>query len=193
LSTSRRRLAAGRRTAVAGALNKDINYRVYARWLHENAAELSDGDQRTMAGVVWALAFGSTGRRARAIWSIFRATFSAAASRSLAAHTRESRATTSSLDGTAITGNGHGFQLQAFYDRIHRSNSANAPKFHIDTYDVDFQDSLGLGGRHELVWGGGARVAHYQIGTVPSRSTRVAAICSSAICSSRTASRSLRQ
>ena len=41
------------------------------------------------------------------------------------------------------------------------------PNFFIDTYDADFQHSLALGERHQLVWGGGARLVHYKIGSIP--------------------------
>lgn len=151
----------------AGALGKDVNYRVYGRWLHEDAAELPDG--------------GSAHDGWRRLGAGFRLDWTASARDSVTlqgdifdGRLDEPGGTHEGISGHNLvarwnrnTEDGHGFQLQAFYDRIHRSNSANAPKFHIDTYDVDFQDSLGLGGRHELVWGGGARVAHYQIGTVP--------------------------
>ncbi|MEA3058542.1 MAG: iron complex outerrane recepter protein, partial [Sphingomonadales bacterium] len=65
------------------------------------------------------------------------------------------------------TGAGNGIQVQAFYDRIHRGQSLNSPPFYIDTYDADFQYSMALGARHQLVWGGGARLVHYANGTKP--------------------------
>jgi len=71
-------------------------------------------------------------------------------------------------------------------------HSAKAPKFHIDTYDVDSRTALDSR-PSELVWGGGARVALYQIGTVPfsfDPSGRDLFIGLSFV---RTASRSLRQ
>jgi iron complex outermembrane receptor protein len=151
----------------AGTLGKDVNYRVYGRWLHEDAGKLSHG----------ASAHDGWHRRGAG----FRLDWAASARDSVnlqgdifAGRLNEPVGTHEGISGYNLvarwnrdTGDGHGFQLQAFYDRIHRSNSANAPKFHIDTYDVDFQHSLGLGDRHELVLGGGARIAHYQIGNIP--------------------------
>jgi iron complex outermembrane receptor protein len=64
-------------------------------------------------------------------------------------------------------GEGQQLQVQAFYDRIARGQTPSAPALHIDTYDFDAQDSLSLGGRNQLVWGGGARVTSYAINGLP--------------------------
>lgn len=55
------------------------------------------------------------------------------------------------------------FQVQAFYDRMVRADRPNNGSFAVDTYDIDLQHSLQLGSSNQLVWGGGARVAHYLI------------------------------
>ena len=65
-------------------------------------------------------------------------------------------------------GSGKQLQVQAFYDRMMRDSDPNAGSFHVDTYDLDVQDSLPLDSRNQLVWGGGSRAAHYQINGTPS-------------------------
>ena len=150
-----------------GALGKDISYRVYGRWLHEDAARRPDGgsadDGWNRLGAGFRLDWAASARDTVTLQGdIFggRLDQPGPSHEDISGHNLVAR-------WSRDTGGGHGLQLQAFYDRIHRGNSANAPKFHIDTYDVDFQHSLSLGDRHELVWGGGARIAHYAIGTVP--------------------------
>ena len=60
-------------------------------------------------------------------------------------------------------GDGQGVQVQAFYDEMRRADRPDNGNFHVDTYDLDGQQSLSLGSRNDVVWGGGARVAHYRI------------------------------
>jgi iron complex outermembrane receptor protein len=157
--------AAGLR--LGGALGTNLNYRVYARWLRQDAASLRgggsarDGWHRLGGGfrVDWAASERDTVTLQGDIFGGSLDEF-AGTHEEISGHNVVAR-------WTRDTGGGHGIQVQAYYDRIHRGNSANAPHFHIDTYDADFQHSLGLGERHELVWGGGARIAHYEIGTKP--------------------------
>jgi iron complex outermembrane receptor protein len=54
-------------------------------------------------------------------------------------------------------------QLQAYYDRVDRSQEVDGTGFYVDTYDVDVQHSFTLGRRQEIVWGGGYRAVHYRI------------------------------
>lgn len=54
-------------------------------------------------------------------------------------------------------------QVQAFYDRMGRSDHPDNGSFAVDTYDVDMQQSVQVGSSNQLVWGGGARLAHYRI------------------------------
>jgi iron complex outermembrane receptor protein len=58
-------------------------------------------------------------------------------------------------------------QVQAFYDRIKRGEGSSSGSFTVDTYDMDLQHSFSLGSRNRVVWGGGARVAHYRIAGTP--------------------------
>lgn len=51
--------------------------------------------------------------------------------------------------------NGSTFELQAYYDRVDRSVPGVSDALEI--FDAEGQHTLSLGGRHELVWGGGFR------------------------------------
>ncbi|HEY3888716.1 MAG TPA: TonB-dependent receptor [Caulobacteraceae bacterium] len=62
-----------------------------------------------------------------------------------------------------VFANGSDLQVQAYYDRVDRGTSGASAGFTVDTYDLDVQDSLALGGRNDVVWGGGLRSAHYTI------------------------------
>src|SRR5206468_11569840 len=152
---------------LAGRLGKDLNYRVYARslgqeaFLRPNGGSAEDGWHRLGAG--FRLDWTASARDAVTLQGDI---FGGALDEPGGSHEH-----ISGRDLVARwnrdTGDGHGLQLQAFYDRIHRGQSTNAPWFFIDTYDADVQHSIAVADRHELVWGGGARIAHYEIGTTP--------------------------
>ncbi|KKC27161.1 TonB-dependent receptor [Sphingomonas sp. SRS2] len=54
-------------------------------------------------------------------------------------------------------------QVQAYYDRAGRKTRNGGGSFTVDTGDIDIQHSIAIGERHDIVWGGGARVARYDI------------------------------
>ena len=59
-------------------------------------------------------------------------------------------------------------QVQAYFDRIVRGDdSTGGSGFWQNMYDLDVQDSLALGSRHALVFGGGVRVSQYSIVGTP--------------------------
>lgn len=64
-------------------------------------------------------------------------------------------------------GHGQQLQVQTFYNRFRRADRPNNGTFFADTYDVDAQHSFALGSRNNVVWGGGARLVHYQINGTP--------------------------
>ncbi|HEV2596701.1 MAG TPA: TonB-dependent receptor [Sphingomicrobium sp.] len=64
-------------------------------------------------------------------------------------------------------GDGQELQAQVYYDRIKRIDVPDNGSFFVDTYDIDLQHSFELGSRNQIVWGGGARVAHYRIEGTP--------------------------
>ena len=150
-----------------GSLGDGLSYRIYGRGLRQDAAERADGasarDGWHRLGAGFRVDWEASARDTVTLQGdIFGGTLD------------EDGGSGEGISGRNIvarwsrdTGEGHGFQLQGFYDRIRRGNALNSPKFFIDTFDLDFQHSLALGDRHELVWGGGARLAHYEIGRKP--------------------------
>jgi iron complex outermembrane receptor protein len=61
------------------------------------------------------------------------------------------------------TGEESGYDLQVYYDYTHREIPFWFEE-HRSTADVDFQQRLGLGERHDLVWGAGYRVTSDRVG-----------------------------
>ena len=56
-----------------------------------------------------------------------------------------------------------GFQVQAYYDRVHRWDDADGSGFSLDTWDAEAQHNFALGERNRLVWGVGERGYRYRI------------------------------
>jgi iron complex outermembrane recepter protein len=50
---------------------------------------------------------------------------------------------------------------QIYFDRVDRERPPTGLAFDIDTYDLEFQQSAGVGARHQLVWGLGRRYSDY--------------------------------
>jgi len=60
--------------------------------------------------------------------------------------------------------NGAGdLQVQTYWDHTGRETQADGGQFQLDTYDIDLQHSFTLGGRNDVVWGGGVRSSRYSI------------------------------
>lgn len=53
-------------------------------------------------------------------------------------------------------------QLQAYFDHVQRSTREQEGQ-RVNTFDLEIQQDLQLGARHELVWGGGVRAHRYRI------------------------------
>ncbi|MET3664942.1 TonB-dependent receptor [Caulobacter sp. 1776] len=60
---------------------------------------------------------------------------------------------------------GSTLQAQAYYDHNRRATSGSGA-FGLDTYDFDLQHAFARG-RHQFVWGGGARISRYDIRNTP--------------------------
>lgn len=58
-------------------------------------------------------------------------------------------------------GDNSSLQVQAYYDHNRRATSGSGA-FGLDTYDFDLQHAVSRG-RHQFVWGGGARLSRYDI------------------------------
>jgi iron complex outermembrane receptor protein len=57
--------------------------------------------------------------------------------------------------------------LQVYLDSTERGQPPSGVGFELDTYDIDFQQSLDLGERHRVVWGLGRRYNDYDIVSTP--------------------------
>src|SRR5690348_13134761 len=58
-------------------------------------------------------------------------------------------------------------RLQVFIDSMDRGQPPSGVGFSLDTYDLDFQQTLELGERHHVVWGLGRRYNDYDIESTP--------------------------
>jgi iron complex outermembrane receptor protein len=58
-------------------------------------------------------------------------------------------------------------RLQLFFDRTDRGQPPSGVGLTLDTYDLEFQQSLQLGSRHHVVWGLGRRHNDYDITNTP--------------------------
>ncbi len=58
-------------------------------------------------------------------------------------------------------------RLQLFIDHTDRGQPFSGVGFTLDTYDIEFQQSLNLGERHHIIWGAGRRHHDYDITNTP--------------------------
>ncbi len=58
-------------------------------------------------------------------------------------------------------------RLQVFVDHVDRGQPFSGVGFTLDTYDIEFQQSLSLGERHHVIWGAGRRYHDYDITNTP--------------------------
>ncbi len=147
----------------AGKAGSNVDYRVYGRWLQQDAFDTSAGSS---ADDSWHRLGGGF----RVDWTpaerddvtfqgdIFggRENQSGVSDERISGHDLVARWNRSFAPDRQL-------QVQAFYDRIERNSEPDGGKFHTDTYDVDLQHSFPLGNRNSVVWGGGARLVHYKI------------------------------
>ena len=148
---------------VAGRANDKLSYRAYFRWLHEGAFDTPAG---TSADDGWHRLGGGF----RLDWTPSPADAVTLQGDIFGGRENQPLATHEDISGRDLVlrwnrdmGDGQELQLQGFYDHASRATVPDQGSFFIDTYDVDLQDSLSLGSRNKLVWGGGGRLAHYRI------------------------------
>ncbi|CAN5214645.1 N/A [soil metagenome] len=86
----------------------------------------------------------------------------------------QARAPAESVEGGNLMGRwsrswmgGSSLQVQAYYDHVQRGQEVDGSGFRVETYDLDVQNSIPLGPRNDLVWGGGYRVNDYHIDGSP--------------------------
>ncbi|HET8611614.1 MAG TPA: TonB-dependent receptor [Sphingomonas sp.] len=168
------------RTASArygGAAGDDLNYRLYVRGIDEDqthdpsGAPAHDGWSRIQGGfrVDWT-------PNARDAFTLQGDAYGGTeahpggADDHISGRNLLARWNRTAADGASL-------QVQAYYDRAARATDHQGGHFAVDTYDLDLQHSLPLGGGNTLVWGGGVRASHYNIvgnasiGFVPPRRT----------------------
>jgi iron complex outermembrane receptor protein len=152
----------------AGAANDDLSYRVYARLLRENAGHAPTGgsrsDDRRRLGGGFRLDWTPDARdRVTFQGDIFegRGDQPGPAHEDVSGHDLVLRWNRDVSPKEQI-------QVQAFYDRFRRATAPDNGSFHASTYDIDVLHSFALGDRHQVVWGGGGRIVHYDINGTPS-------------------------
>jgi iron complex outermembrane receptor protein len=152
---------------IGGFAGNDFSYRVYGRWLEEDGGRLPTGgpagDGRDRVGGGFRLDWQPSTTDAVSLQgeafagNLFQSptAYEETSGRNLVLRWNHSPSDRSEL------------QAQLFYDRITRSTRPNGGSFFVDTYDAEFQHGLKLGERNRLLWGAGARVAHYRIEGTP--------------------------
>jgi iron complex outermembrane receptor protein len=152
---------------VGGFAGNDLSYRVYARWLEEEGGRLVGGgpagDGRDRVGGGFRLDWEPSATDAVSLQGeafsgnlfLSPSSFEKTSGRNLV------------LRWNHAASKGSELQAQVFYDRISRSTRPDGGSFYVDTYDAEFQHSLDIGERNKLLWGAGARVAHYRIRGTP--------------------------
>jgi iron complex outermembrane receptor protein len=146
-----------------GALGQHAHYRLYARDFHQRSFD------------------DSTGHDAHDGWSKpqvgFRLDWDASAADALMlqgdlhderveqAGTADSRSTEADLLARwqHTISDSSSFQVQTYYDHVHRRNDGDGSGFALDTWDIEAQQNLALGERNQVVWGAGDRVYRYDI------------------------------
>jgi iron complex outermembrane recepter protein len=146
-----------------GALGQHAHYRVYARDFHQRSFD------------------NSAGRDAQDGWSNpqagFRVDWDAGTADALTLQgdmhdgaMQQVDAPRSRFAGGNVlarwqhtTSDTSGFQVQTYYDRVHRWDDASGAGFTLDTWDAEAQQHFSLGEHHQLTWGVGDRVYRYDI------------------------------
>jgi iron complex outermembrane receptor protein len=59
-------------------------------------------------------------------------------------------------------------RLQLYFDRTERDMPPSGIAFDLNTYDLEFQQSLNFGARHRVIWGIGRRYTEYDVVNTPS-------------------------
>jgi iron complex outermembrane receptor protein len=153
---------------LSGHAGSDLGYRVYGRWLHQDAFEIpgdgsaGDGWYRLGGGfrLDWTPAARDTVSLQGDIFS--------GRENQLGASDEKISGRNLVLRWSRSSGPGQQLQVQAFYDHFRRDSRPDGGSFFADTFDLDLQHSFEMGERNQIVWGGGARVVRYRISGTPS-------------------------
>jgi iron complex outermembrane receptor protein len=146
-----------------GALGRHAHYRLYARDFHQRSFD------------------DSTGRDARNSWSNpqagFRVDWDAGGADAATVQgdiynggMEQADGPRSRIAGGDLLGRWQhtssdtsGFQIQSYYDHVHRWDNASGDGFSLDTWDIEAQQHFSLGEHHQVTWGVGDRVYRYDI------------------------------
>lgn len=153
---------------IAGKAGEKVAYRAYVRWLGQHPAELASGGS---AEDGWHRLGGGF----RLDWTSSQADAVTLQGDIFGGREDQGGAFHENISGrnlvlrwTRESAPDRQLQVQAFYDSFSRATRPNDGAFFVDTYDLDVQDSLAVGPRHHIVWGGGTRLARYRIDGTPS-------------------------
>ncbi len=142
-----------------GSLGEDAAFRVYAQWFERGATEFANGDS---AGDDW--------NKCQAGFRV-----DAGADRNRFTVQGDFQAAEEGFAGVPDVGfNGANLlgrwehagdrvttRTQVYFDRVDRERTPAGLAYDINTWDFDFQQSAGVGARHQLVWGLGQRYSDY--------------------------------
>jgi iron complex outermembrane recepter protein len=79
-----------------------------------------------------------------------------------------------SISGANLLGRWQGrkgdseYQVQGYFDHVLRGAPTDGARFQVETFDLEAQQSVLLGSRHKVVWGGGGRLYRYHVDNTPS-------------------------
>jgi iron complex outermembrane receptor protein len=144
-----------------GRFGDDAAYRVYAKWFDRGESELEDGSG---AGDDWRKL--QAGFRVDATREHHRFT--------LQGDYQDATQAAGDFDDVDFsganlvgrwthTGRSVTTRTQVFLDRVDRGRPPSGIAFDLDTVDVELQQSVAVGSRHQLVWGLGRRYHRYRV------------------------------
>lgn len=146
-----------------GQASDTVNYRFFAK-RHENfesASDLDDGSHRTQTGF-------------RLDWNSSPADSVMVQGDAYHGSRHRGAAADENFHGYDLlarwrhqAASGNSLQVQLYYDHAARKIEDNGGQFAVDTFDIETQHGFSIGDRHEIVWGGGARVSRYKIKDIP--------------------------
>jgi iron complex outermembrane recepter protein len=148
-----------------GRLSEDASYRVYAKGFERSALDLPSGQDGDDSWSKIQAGFRSDWNRISDSVTVQGDVYRG--------NERALGAVDTSLTGANLLArwrhtlsDASTLQVQSYYDQTQRF-TIGAGAFVLNTYDVELQDSLSLGSRNEIVWGGGYRSSRYAITSTP--------------------------
>src|SRR5579884_2755407 len=135
-----------------GSAGQDLSYRIYGRWIREDAFELPTGSS---SGDGWHRLGGGF----RTDWTPTEQDVVTVQGDIIHGEEDQAGSSSESISGHDLVAKWNRepsadehLQLEAFYDEIARGQTPSSPSFHVSTYDIDLQHSFSLGRAHQIVW-----------------------------------------